>query len=63
MNIHPRPVCGFFTLIYGTICIYIQGKTGIKVFESIWTYLIFLFLIIVVYIFFLKRYDGDEGDI
>ena len=63
MKIHPRLACGIFTYLYSIVCIFIYVKTEKEIFKSVWTYIVYLIFIFIVYAFFLKRFDGNEEDI
>jgi uncharacterized membrane protein len=55
-----RLACGIFSIIYGLICLFIYAKTGIKIFESIWTYIIGVIVVIIINIYFDKKYPVEH---
>ena len=60
MNIHPRPACGIFAVLYSLIIGLLEKIFKINLFDNIITYIILLILGACVYKFFLDRYDGIE---
>ena len=60
MNIHPRPACGIFAVLYSLIVCLLEKIFKIHLFDNIITYIILLILSGFVYKFFLDRYDGIE---
>ena len=58
MNIHPRPACGIFAVLYSLIIGLLEKIFKINLFDNIITYIIALILLVLVHKFFADRYDG-----
>ena len=57
---YSRLASGIFAFFYIPICLFIQAKTGINVFESIWTYIVGAIVVIIINIYFDKKYPVEH---